>query len=49
MLPGLMISFAIYETLEMFKVTFNNYSMLKLRFFLIKTDIFAGYCENVSH
>ena len=35
-----------YATLEMFKGTFDNYSMLK---FLINTHTFAMYCKNVSH
>ena len=37
-----------YATLEMFKGTFNNYSMLKMRFF-INTHPFEMYCKNVSH
>ena len=37
-----------YATLEMFKGTFNNYSVLKMRFF-INTHTFEIYCKNVSH
>ena len=41
-----------YATLEMFKGEFNNYSMLKLRFF-INIHTFAMYCKtspiNIMH
>ena len=37
-----------YATLEMFRGAFNNYSMLKIRFF-INTHTFAMYCRKVSH
>ena len=38
-----------YATREMCKAALNNYSMLKLRVFLISTHTFAMYCKNVSH
>ena len=38
-----------YATREMCKEALNNYSMLKLRVFLISTHTVAMYCKNVSH
>ena len=38
-----------YATRKMCKGALSNYSMLKLRVFLISTHTFAIYCKNFSH